>query len=93
MMIEEDNLEVEGTLMHSLDWLCVLLRVSFENERVPKCWRHLRMTMHPETELHSSAINHQKRRLQMRCQAIDWNDTVDQTSIQKNCKLGNLFFQ
>ena len=37
MMIEEDNLEVEGTWMHSLDWLCVL-QVTFENERVTKCW-------------------------------------------------------
>ena len=27
-MIEEDNLEVEGTWMHSLDWLGILLQVS-----------------------------------------------------------------
>jgi len=47
--------------------------------------------MPPEFNYIFSVIDHQKKTTVTRCHTIDWNDTIDQTLIQKNHKLENLF--
>ena len=38
-MIQDDNPRVEGTWMHSLDWLCSLLPSVELKIKITKCWK------------------------------------------------------